>query len=77
MGQICKKNMRYCYKYRTRCCKKCFQKVVHKRAEATDELMGNKITKRILKSKSMLDVNSRNIEEILISPEKKQGESNK
>ena len=51
-----------CYKTRTRCCKNCFQKVLHKTAEAIGELIGNKIDEKIMKSKSVIDENSRNVE---------------
>ena len=44
------------------------KKVVQKAAEATGELIGNKITDKILK----LVENSRNFEEIVIPPEKRQ-----
>ena len=48
------------------------EKVVHKTAEATGELTGNKIAENIVKSKPVSDVNSRNVEEIVIPPEKRQ-----
>ena len=54
--------------YRTRCFKNCFQKVVHKAAEATGEFIGIKIASRIVKS----DENPRKIEEIVIPPEKRE-----
>ena len=56
---------------RTRCCKNCFQKVVHKTAEA-GELIGNKIAEKIVKPKLVPDVNIRNVEQIVIPPEKRQ-----
>ena len=36
-------------------CKNCFQKVVHKTANATGELIGNKIVKKIVKPKPVPD----------------------
>ena len=54
------------------------KKVVDKAAEATGEFIGNKIAgtvakskdDKIVKQKSTIDENSRNIEEIIILPEK-------
>ena len=46
------------------------EKVVHKAAEATGEFIGNKIAGKIVKPKHVIDENPRNVEEILISPEK-------
>ena len=43
-----------------------------KPAEETDKLIGNKITKKIVTSKPLPDVNSKNVEEIVISPERRQ-----
>ena len=57
-------------KNRTRCCKNCFKKVVHKTAEATGELIENQITVQISKAKPVSDGNSRNGEEIVTPPEK-------
>ena len=37
----------YCYKNRIRCCKSCFQKKVHKTAEATRQLIVNKYWKKV------------------------------
>ena len=48
------------------------KKVAHKAAEATREFIGNKITDQTLKPKPMLHENSRNVEEIIIEPEKKE-----
>ena len=46
--------------------------VVHKTAETTGELIGNKIAEKNVKPKSVRDKNSRNFEEILIPLEKRQ-----
>ena len=48
------------------------KKVVHKAAEATGELIGNKISNKIVKPKTVPHENSRNDEEIVIPPEKRQ-----
>ena len=48
------------------------KKVVHKVAKVTDEFIGNKIADKILKHKSLPVENSRNVEEIVIPPEKRQ-----
>ena len=48
------------------------KKVVYKAAEATGKLIVNKIAK-IVEPKSMSEVNSRNLEEIFISSDKRQG----
>ena len=50
------------------------KKLVHKRAEATRELIGKKIAEKIVKPKPVPDVNSRNVEEIVFSSEKLQNE---
>ena len=55
----------------TRGCKNCFENAVYKTADATWELIKNKIGGKILKPKLVLDVNSRNIEGIVIPPEKR------
>ena len=47
------------------------KKVVHKTPEATGELIGNKIADEIVKAKSVPDKNSRNVEDIVVSPEKR------
>ena len=47
------------------------KKLIRKPAEETDELIGNKITEKIVKSKPVLDVNSKNAEEIVIPSEKR------
>ena len=44
------------------------KKVAHKGAEATEEFIANKIADKLLKPKAMPDVNSRNVEEIIIPP---------
>ena len=46
--------------------------MVHKAAETTGEFIGNKSTDKIVKPKRVIVVNSRNIEEIVILPEKRQ-----
>ena len=48
------------------------KKVVHKTAEATGKLIGKKIAEKIVKPKHVPDENSRNVEEIVISPDKRQ-----
>ena len=45
------------------------EKLVHKTAEGTGELIGNKIADKIVKAKLIPGVNSRNVEEIVIPPE--------
>ena len=52
--------------------KSAFKKVVYKTAEGTGELTGNKIADKIVKLKPVLDANLRNVEEIVIPPEKTQ-----
>ena len=52
--------------------KTAFKKVVHKIAENTGELIGNKITEKIVKPKLAPDENSRNVEEIPTSLWKRQ-----
>ena len=42
--------------------KNTFKKVVHKIAEATGELIGNKVPEKGVKPKSVSEVNSRNFE---------------
>ena len=53
---------------RTRDFKNCFENVVYKKLE---ELTKSKIGDKIVKPKLLLDVNSRNIEELLTPPEKR------
>ena len=48
------------------------RKVIHKTAEATEELIENKIAEKIVKPKPLPEANSRNVEEIVIPPEKRQ-----
>ena len=49
-----------------------FQKEVHKTAEATEELIGNKTTETIVRPNAVSYENWRNVEEIIILPEKLQ-----
>ena len=51
------------------------KKTVHKAAETTGEFIGNKMADKILKQKLVIDKNSRNIEKIIIPPEKKRRRS--
>ena len=53
------------------------QKVVYKTAEATGELIGNKIGEKFVKPKPLPDMNSRNFEEIVIPLDKGQEILNK
>ena len=48
------------------------KKVVHKTAEATGVVTGNKIADKIVKPKPFPEVNSRNVEETVIPPDKRQ-----
>ena len=48
--------------------KPALKKIVYKAAEATGQLAGNKIAEKIVKP----DASSRNVEEIIISPEKRE-----
>ena len=45
--------------------------VIHKAAEAKREFLGNKFSNKIVKPKLMPDENSKNVEEIIIPPEKR------
>ena len=56
--------------------KTAFKKIVHKTAEATEELTRKKIAETTVKPKPMPDVNSRNFEEIAIPPEKRKEKLN-
>ena len=47
------------------------QKVVHRAAEAEGEFLGNKIANKTVKQNSVIDENSRNVEKIIIPPQKK------
>ena len=66
-----KKRTGHCCKNRTKCSKNCFQKEVHKTARATGELIGDKIARKNVKPKSAGHVNSRFIEDVVISAEKR------
>ena len=65
--------------YRNKFFKTSSKKVVHKTAEEIGESIGNKIADAVAKSnddkimtrKPVFDENSRNVEEIIIPPEKK------
>ena len=46
------------------------KKVAHKSAEETDEFIENKISDKIVKPKPVPDENSRNVEKLIIPPEK-------
>ena len=48
------------------------KKLVHKATEGTGELIGNKIADKIEKPKPVIDKNLRNVEEIVILPEKRE-----
>ena len=50
--------------------------VVNKTDKATGKLIGNKVTVKIVKPKPVPDENSRNVEEMVIPPEKRQEISN-
>ena len=45
-------------------------KVVHKTAEATGELIGNKVAEKIVKPTTVPDEDAENVEEIVIPPER-------
>ena len=49
-----------------------FKKVVHKTAKRTGESIGNKFADKIVKPKSIYEMNSRNFEEIVTPPEKRE-----
>ena len=51
--------------------KNAFKKVVRKEAEVTGEFIGNKIAEKTVKPKAVPDENSRNVELIFISSEKR------
>ena len=53
------------------------RKVVHKSVKATGEFIGNKIADKVVKPKPTIDENSRNVEEIVIPPEKRHKMLNK
>ena len=46
------------------------KKVVHRAPEATSEFIGKKTTEKVLKPKPTINENSKNIEEIIIPPQK-------
>ena len=48
------------------------KKVVYKAAETTGEFIDYKIANIMVKTKSVMDKNSRNVEEIVIPPDKRQ-----
>ena len=48
------------------------KKVVHKEAEATGEFIGKNIAGKIVKPKHVIDEDPRNVEEIIILPEKRE-----
>ena len=58
--------MGYYYKNRTRCLKNCLQEVV----EATGEFIANSIADKIVKAKPISRENLRDVEEVIILPEK-------
>ena len=47
------------------------KKIVHKAAETTSEFIGHNVADKIVKPKHVIDENLQNVEEIIISPEKK------
>ena len=53
------------------------KKVLHPTVEATEEFLGNKIAEKTVNRKPVTDENSRNVEEIVISLEKRQELLNK
>ena len=53
------------------------KKVVHKTAEATVKLIGNKFAEKIVKPKPAIDKNSRNVEEMNILSEQRKEMLNK
>ena len=57
--------------------KTAYKKLVHKVAEATSEFKGNKTANKIVKTKPVIDENSRNVEELIILPEKREEILNK
>ena len=50
-----------------------FRNLFRKAAEATGDLIGNKIAEKIVKPKPLSDLNSRNVEEIVIPPKNIKG----
>ena len=57
--------------------KTAYKKVMHKAVEATGDFIRNKIADKIVKPKPITDANSRNVEEIVVQPEKRKILSNK
>ena len=53
--------------------KTAFKSLVHEAAEATAELIGHKIAEKLVKPKYAPEANSRNVKEIVIPPQKRQG----
>ena len=53
------------------------KKVVHKTAETVYELVGNKISEKIVKPKPVSEANPRKVEEIIISPKEREEILNK
>ena len=47
------------------------KKVVHKAAETTGKFIGKKIVDKIVKQNPIMDENSRNVEKIILPPEKR------
>ena len=68
MGKV----VRHCHKTELDAAKTDSKIVVHKTAETTEELIGNKIAEKNVKQKPVPDSNSGNVEEIVIPPEKRQ-----
>ena len=54
----------------TRYSKKCFKKVVNKADKATGQFLGNKMAKKNVKTKHLIDENPRNAENIISPPKK-------
>ena len=57
--------------------KPAIKNAAHKATEAIGEIIGNKISHKIVKPKPVFDENSRNFEEITIAPEQKEEILNK
>ena len=58
------------YSIEPRLRKSASKKVVHEATEAIVALIGNKMADKVLKPKHVINENSRNVEEIIIPPEK-------
>ena len=52
------------------------KKVTHKTAKITGELIGIKIVEKVVKRKPVSDENLRDVEEVIIPPEKREQRSN-